>query len=169
LEAVDNTAATTHYTPLRCFERIARTAATIQLLLSQFQPARQSHPCSLCCCLFRFGCFPSISFPSYFCPLRVTLAFFDVLVTLVYYTPVEFKQSHLKRAAMARKQLRYLSYLLRLWQTSIDGKLTWRASLEIPGTGKRRGFTSLKDLVAFLKTQTDQTLSSEEPGDKGDK
>jgi len=51
------------------------------------------------------------------------------------------------------KPQRYLSYLLRLWQTSDGQKLVWRASLESPGSGKRRGFASLKALFDFLKAQ----------------
>ena len=52
------------------------------------------------------------------------------------------------------EQPRYLAYLLRLWQTSDQGKLLWRASLECPGTGQRQGFASLKDLIDFLCAQT---------------
>ena len=51
------------------------------------------------------------------------------------------------------KRTRYLSYLLRMWQTS-DGRVqVWRASLETPGSGERRGFASLDDLVRFLRNQ----------------
>jgi hypothetical protein len=49
---------------------------------------------------------------------------------------------------------RYLSYLLRIWQTSDEAEQIWRASLEIPGTGERQGFASLEDLFDFLRTQT---------------
>jgi len=52
------------------------------------------------------------------------------------------------------KQQRYLSYLLRLWQTSDGGQQVWRVSLECPGTGERQGFASLKDLMDFLYAQT---------------
>lgn len=52
------------------------------------------------------------------------------------------------------KQQRYLSYLLRLWQTSDREDAVWRASLESPGTGERRGFASLEDLFDFLQAQT---------------
>ncbi len=55
---------------------------------------------------------------------------------------------------MKKTQRRYLSYLLRLWQTSDGKKQIWRASLESPGTGERRGFASLKDLFGFLQAQT---------------
>jgi hypothetical protein len=52
-------------------------------------------------------------------------------------------------------QRRYLSYLLRLWQTSDGNKYVWRASLESPGSGERRGFTGLKALCDFLKAQVE--------------
>lgn len=55
---------------------------------------------------------------------------------------------------MANKQQRYLSYLLRLWQTSDDGEQIWRASLESPGTGERQGFASIEDLIVFLRDRT---------------
>ncbi len=63
---------------------------------------------------------------------------------------------------MAKSQQRYLSYLLRLWQTSDGGRQVWRASLESPGIGERRGFASLKDLFVFLQTQTGQTAPQDE-------
>jgi hypothetical protein len=50
----------------------------------------------------------------------------------------------------------YLSYLLRLWQSGRRDKMVWRASLENPMTGDRRGFASLKELFAFLETQAEQ-------------
>jgi len=55
---------------------------------------------------------------------------------------------------MSRAQRRYLSYLLRLWQIKSGGELVWRASLESPHTGERRGFASLEALFAFLRWQT---------------
>jgi len=61
---------------------------------------------------------------------------------------------------MAKRQRRYLSYLLRLWQTSDGRKQIWRASLESPGSGERQGFADLQDLFDFLQGQT-------EPGDEG--
>jgi len=58
---------------------------------------------------------------------------------------------------------RYLSYLLRLWQTC-DGKTRiWRASLESPGSGERRGFADLKSLFDFLSAEIGQDQSSEQP------
>ena len=61
---------------------------------------------------------------------------------------------------------RYLSYLLRLWQTTDGGEPVWRASLESPGTGERRGFASLKELCDFLHTQISH---ADQEGDEGDR
>ena len=57
---------------------------------------------------------------------------------------------------MTEEERRYQSYMLRLWQTSNDGEQIWRASLESPGTGERRGFAGLKDLFNYLEAQIDQ-------------
>ena len=59
-------------------------------------------------------------------------------------------------------QPRYVSYLLRLWQTQHAGALVWRASLQSAHTGERRGFASLDELVAFLEQET-APLDEEEP------
>jgi hypothetical protein len=60
------------------------------------------------------------------------------------------------------KQRRYLSYLLRLWQTGDSGQQVWRASLESPGTGERRGFVSLREMFDFLLAQTEEVESQDE-------
>jgi hypothetical protein len=68
---------------------------------------------------------------------------------------------------MSNRQ-RYLSYLLRLWQTSDDGEQVWRASLETPGTGERHGFGSIADLFDFLQDQTEsEGEESDDPGVTG--
>ena len=54
---------------------------------------------------------------------------------------------------MSREQ-RYISYLLRLWQTESGGERVWRASLESPHTGERKSFASLTDLFTFLEQET---------------
>jgi hypothetical protein len=54
---------------------------------------------------------------------------------------------------MSGDQLCYLAYMLRVWQVSDDGELTWRASLENPPTGERRGFASPEMLFEFLREQ----------------
>ncbi len=45
----------------------------------------------------------------------------------------------------------YIAYLLRLWRAGGGGE--WRASVEDPHTGERRGFASLEALFAFLREQ----------------
>lgn len=55
---------------------------------------------------------------------------------------------------MTQEQRQYFSYLLRLWQVSSAGSRVWRASLEDPHTGERRGFADLESLFAFLEEQT---------------
>ena len=54
---------------------------------------------------------------------------------------------------MSKEPRRYISYLLRLWQTESDEGLVWRASLESPHSGERAGFTSLACLLAYLKRE----------------
>jgi hypothetical protein len=48
----------------------------------------------------------------------------------------------------------YLAYLLRLWRTTSDGNIVWRASVESPHTGERHGFADLQALFAFLEERT---------------
>jgi hypothetical protein len=57
----------------------------------------------------------------------------------------------------------YLAYLLRLWRVNDDGKPVWRASLESPHTGERRGFANLELLFAFLEEKTVELAQREEP------
>ena len=56
---------------------------------------------------------------------------------------------------MSDKGERYVSYLLRLWQTTSGDKVVWRASLENSQTGERQGFASLDALLNYLRQQTD--------------
>lgn len=62
---------------------------------------------------------------------------------------------------MGQEPSRYLSYLLRLWQTSDGTNRVWRASLESPGSHKRYSFADLRQLLAFLEQETGDTLSDE--------
>jgi hypothetical protein len=57
----------------------------------------------------------------------------------------------------------YVSYLLRLWPVHSEGTTIWRASLESPHTGERRGFASLADLFAFLEKETGHRPCSNGP------
>ena len=69
---------------------------------------------------------------------------------------------------MTEERQRYLSYLLRLWQTSDGSEQVWRASLESPGSGARRGFDSLESLIDFLRAQTgSQPWSEDDPHMRG--
>ncbi len=47
--------------------------------------------------------------------------------------------------------IKYLSYLLRLWQVEQDGEKVWQASLEDSSTGERSGFARLELLFAFIQ------------------
>jgi hypothetical protein len=60
---------------------------------------------------------------------------------------------------MTKRPQPYLSYLLRLWRSGEAEEAVWRASLESPMTGKRRGFVNLKDLCAFLEAQANGAVS----------
>ena len=52
---------------------------------------------------------------------------------------------------MTEQRRGYLAYLLRLWQVEEGENAPWRASLESPQTGERRGFAGLAELFAFLE------------------
>lgn len=56
---------------------------------------------------------------------------------------------------------KYFAFLLRLWQE--NDKSGWRATLEDPHTGERKGFGSLTQLVQYLEKETGQKIT-----DKGD-
>jgi len=60
---------------------------------------------------------------------------------------------------------RYLSYLLRLWQTSSQGEEIWRASLEQAGSSELLGFASLNALFDFLTAQTKSGETQREQDD----
>jgi hypothetical protein len=45
----------------------------------------------------------------------------------------------------------YVSYLLRMWETTDGKQRVWRASLERPGTETRVGFVTLDELVVYLE------------------
>jgi hypothetical protein len=58
----------------------------------------------------------------------------------------------------------YLSYLLRLWETTDGERRVWRATLESPLSGERRSFASLDELFAFLTDATAAEAPISEPG-----
>jgi hypothetical protein len=59
---------------------------------------------------------------------------------------------------MTTERPHYLAYMLRLWEVASDEELAWRASLESPHTGERRGFASLEVLFEFLEEQTGRQI-----------
>ena len=67
---------------------------------------------------------------------------------------------------MTTQEPRYLAYMLRLWQVCDNEDMVWRASLEDPHSGERRGFASLEMLVAFLQEQTRTPTQSQEQAEK---
>ena len=62
----------------------------------------------------------------------------------------------------ARKH--YHAFLLRLWRTGKGKDSCWRASIESTTTGKRKSFSGLAELFAFLEKQTkDEAGHGENP------
>jgi hypothetical protein len=55
-----------------------------------------------------------------------------------------------KKSCQPNQIVKKCSYILRLWRVDEFETSNWRASLEIPDTGKRIGFASLEQLFAFL-------------------
>ena len=70
---------------------------------------------------------------------------------------------------MTAKTRPYFSYLLRIWQENDREVPVWRASLEDPQTGQRRGFLDLDALIDFIhaKTGEDRKRLSEGLSDDG--
>ncbi|MFP4395559.1 MAG: hypothetical protein ACLFTI_09875 [Anaerolineales bacterium] len=62
---------------------------------------------------------------------------------------------------------RYHSYLLRIWATSDQGRLVWRASLENPRDGRCYGFGTLGELCAFLQVRA-EAAHPDEPEEMGE-
>ena len=62
---------------------------------------------------------------------------------------------------------RYHAYMLRLWETSNGERRIWRASLESPSSGERRGFRSLQSLIEFLEAQTEDQADQDDEEDGG--
>jgi hypothetical protein len=60
----------------------------------------------------------------------------------------------------ADRPLTYLAYLVRLWREGEGAP--WRAMVEDPHSGERRGFGDLQSLFAFLEARTGGDTPSEE-------
>jgi len=56
------------------------------------------------------------------------------------------------------KSLRYVSYLLRLWQEQDEQAAIWRFSLDDPRTGERVGFADVETLLRFLNERMSSTV-----------
>jgi hypothetical protein len=71
------------------------------------------------------------------------------------------------------EQRGYLAYMLRLWRVDTKEGTAWRASVESPHTGERRGFANLEALFVFLVEKTGgvargvQPQAKPEPSEKG--
>jgi hypothetical protein len=61
----------------------------------------------------------------------------------------------------------HFSYLLRLWRTGEPDVFLWHASLEIPETGKRIGFASLEQLLAYLMDLIESNSAGRDPESRG--
>jgi hypothetical protein len=70
---------------------------------------------------------------------------------------------------MSDPRRKYEAYLLRLWQAQEGGSAVWRASLESPRTGERRGFTSLVELFTFLESEVCQVIQDQTAPTAGEK
>jgi len=60
---------------------------------------------------------------------------------------------------IAMKSESSLTYLLRCWQVETEEGPVWRASVESPYSGECYTFADLSDLLAFLRAQTEKTIS----------
>ena len=55
---------------------------------------------------------------------------------------------------MNDSQRSHISFLLRLWQVESQSIPVWRASLEDPATGERKGFADMEALMQYLNSVT---------------
>ncbi|MCL4489180.1 MAG: hypothetical protein M1570_13770 [Chloroflexi bacterium] len=67
---------------------------------------------------------------------------------------------------MAKQPHPYWAFMLRLWQVRSGSAVAWRASLEDPHTGERKGFADLESLLAFLQERTAGGSGSASPIDR---
>lgn len=65
-----------------------------------------------------------------------------------------------------KKTARYLAYLVRLWQVDGDERPVWRASIEDPHSGERRGFGTLAQLFEFLRQRVAESDLAHLPGEE---
>ncbi len=70
---------------------------------------------------------------------------------------------HRVEQARSGEAVDYHSYLIRLWRDMSADGADWRASLQDPHTGERRGFASLESLFAYLRAQTTEEGTAQAP------
>jgi hypothetical protein len=54
-----------------------------------------------------------------------------------------------------------------MWRVSDEEEAAWRASLESPHNGERRGFASLAELFAFLEKKVGQGQAAQGADERG--
>jgi hypothetical protein len=59
------------------------------------------------------------------------------------------------------------SFILRIWLSDSTKENGWRASLEIPESGKRIGFASMEQLFAYLLNFTEISCDLQSNKNKG--
>ena len=64
---------------------------------------------------------------------------------------------------MTHEQQGYVAYLLRLWRVGSGEPTVWRASLDDPSTGERKGFANLESLFAYLRDQVGESDADVHP------
>ncbi len=70
---------------------------------------------------------------------------------------------------MSDRRRGYVAYLLRLWQVEAEEDAPWRASVECPQTGERRGFASPDELFAFLEKEIGEAVQAQMVADRGER
>jgi hypothetical protein len=73
-----------------------------------------------------------------------------------------------RRTDQPMQPIHNCSYILRLWRVDASEAADWRASLEIPETGKRMGFASLEQLFAYLMDLSESNSHVQSIEDKED-
>jgi predicted small lipoprotein YifL len=84
--------------------------------------------------------------------MRLCAAFAPASILVSRRQPRQVEQ-RCKEFLVRDKQRRYHAYLLRLWEVQTPEASVWRSSLEEPGNGIKKTFSSLSSLFAFLDEQ----------------
>ena len=86
-------------------------------------------------------------------PLLHVFSTFPTRLAAILELPGDAQSRHRRDNRVKQRERRYLSFLLRLWQTQDGTRSIWRASLEDPRSGECRGFADLEQLCVFLKQE----------------